>query len=210
MTNENLFQKLIDSTKKDFQGKHWTAYKALVDSDEKIYKNFPKLEATGEIPNLIVCTAYVGSGKTTFSGKLVERGYKVVESDRVRDEVLGGILNPPEQEAKVTKAMVELRDHFLLHGYDTIIAACSVNNFYRELFLSTNVPVNNKMLLFLKTDRKIIEERRGKRGYELIDMLWEDPDPNAPFMQDVKYFEISSNNREDINENIERVLKELE
>lgn len=208
MVNKTI-QKLIESTNNGYQEKHWEAYKALVESGEIVYHNLPSLETTRNKPSLVVCTAYSGSGKTTLGDEFAKRyDWMTVDSDRVREEMFGG-LQPPENEARLTKALTELRDHFLRYGYNTILTTCSVNNRYRELYLSTNISVAHKILLHLMTSRGTIGQRRKKGTLEFMDSLWEEPDSTASFMKGVKYIKINSNSLEDIDRNINRVLKEL-
>jgi predicted kinase len=208
---EEFLDRLIRSHKSGWQEKHWIAYNLLVDSGKQVYEELPKLDKSDRIPNLIVCTGYPGAGKTEFGKKLeAQHGYKMIDSDIVRDKMFPDGTETPTQEAKVTMSIIELRDHYLTNGYDTILTAGSSTNIYRKTFLDTNAPTANRMLLYMVAEREVIKQRRGQRTFEFMDLLWEEPDPAAPYLDGVKFVEVSSNNQDEMEDDVRIVLAELE
>jgi gluconate kinase len=203
-----MLREMIEHTRNGFQESHWIEYAKI--RGQQVYRNYPQLKPTGRTPYLIVCTSYSGCGKTSFGDRLAEEhGFSVVDSDRVRSETLRGGKNSPAQEAKVTKSISELRDHYLRNGHDVIIATCSVNDLYREVFLSTDEKIHRRMLLYFRSDRTLLKERRGDDSLEFMDLLWEEPDISAPYLCGVKYLEITSQRPEDIDRNVKLVIEKL-
>lgn len=189
----------------------------MLDYQEKLKRYYRELAGTGgpaytppEVPgDLIVCTGYSGSGKTTFEAELEQHGFRVVNNDDIRYTLFRERLIGPEKEAKVVKLSLEIRDSYLSDGDDVIVTNCSPTNWFRELYLTTSIPVSRKMLLGFAASKEHIAERRSEGTYEFIDNLWEEPDLKAHFMQGVKYMEIDSRNIESLPRNVNLVLKEL-
>lgn len=205
---EERMKKMIDNVKKGFQKKHWQAYDILVAENKKIGTLFPKIIKKERKPYLLVCTAYSGSGKTTLWNRLQkEQGYVMIDSDIVRGTVLGNKRNDPIEEAKVTKVMIELRDYYLQYWYDTIITGCNVDNEYRKVFLTTWEEVEWKVLVHLKTSRQVLNDRRGKWVLEFMDSLWQDTDTNLTFMKEITYIQLTSENKEDMDSNVQYISK---
>lgn len=209
--DDRLLDEMIEAHKDGWQDKHWIAYNLLVDSGEKVYDKLPEIEQKQGSPSLIVCTGYPGAGKTTI-GKRMEalHGYKMVDSDEVRRGMFpDGRSKTPVNEARVTIAINELRDHYLSHGYNTILTAGSSTEIYRETFLETKVPTANRMLLYLIASREVVKQRRGKRIFEFMDLLWEEPNTAASYMNRVKFQEIATCSLDDMDVNIRTVMAQL-
>lgn len=162
-------------------------------------------------PVLVVCTSYSGAWKTGLAQELSQHKFKVVDSDIIREKVFGGITDCPIQEAKLTYIMIQVRNYYLMNGYNTIISSCNLTHTYRRFFL-WNLPCHiwYKILLHLKCSKKTLVKRRWEAMLAFMELLWEEIDIGLDYMSDVDYILWFSELAIDRNKNIRNILKYMD
>jgi len=90
------------------------------------------------MPILILPIGISGSGKTTWSLSMMEKGYKLVQTDGLRKELMGTIQFNPERNHEINREAEKRVMQFLGDGNSIILDATNLNTSVRR-DLITNI-----------------------------------------------------------------------
>jgi predicted kinase len=173
----------------------------LIVTEKKIYK-YGRLTArmtmpaqSAEPPHLIVLTGFPRAGKSEVANHLMRKHkFARLGTDHLRTAIYGADWTPElfrtKRDEFIYGPMMQCGIGYALQtGLDIVVDATSYTRQHRQAYLypwNEQTPPARKMLLWLATDRDIIEQRQIAAGRDPAQLKhwddgWEDPLPSSEY-----------------------------
>lgn len=171
-------------------------------------------------PKLVVLSGLPGSGKSIIAEKLVrDYGFVRLSTDKFRNELYGknygDLQNEPQGKLKedTMRSLIDFaKISYLEKGLNIVIDSSAPIEEIRRRFMSTSGldKLVDKYLVFLDTERPLLEKRYLKKGgskeiLEFFDEFWETP-TGAP--EGGTFITIKNNPQTDLSE-LYRALEQI-